>query len=61
MAQIGPAAVAFAEAVAAAQAALAESAPRAARRALAVAERTLDPGDERGRRTLDELRARVPV
>ena len=61
MARIGPAAAAFAEAMAAAQAALAESAPRAARRALAAAERALQPGDERGRWALDELRARVPA
>jgi hypothetical protein len=61
LARTGPAAVAFAEAVAAAQAALAEAAPRAARRALAVAERTLQPGDEQGRRALDELRGRVPA
>jgi len=61
LARIGPAAVAFAEALAAAQAALAESAPRAARRALAVAERTLAPADDGGRRTLAELRARVPM
>jgi hypothetical protein len=59
LARTGPAPVAYAEAVAAAQAALAESAPRAARRALAAAERSVDPGDERGRRTLAELRARV--
>ena len=59
LARIGPAAVAFAEAVAAAQTALTESAPRAARRALAAAERTLAPADDVGRRTLAELRARV--
>jgi len=59
LARIGPAAVAFAEAVAAARTALAESAPRAARRALAAAERTLAPADDVGRRTLAELRARV--
>jgi len=51
----------FGEAVAAAEAALAESAPRAARRALAVAERTLEPGDEQTRRTIDELRTRLPA
>ena len=61
LARIGPAGVAFAEAMAAAQAALAESAPRAARRALAAAERSLEPGDEAGRRALAELRARVPT
>lgn len=61
MARTGPAAAAFAEAVAAAQAALAESAPRAARRALAAAERVLEPGDEQGRRALAELRARLPA
>lgn len=61
MARTGPAAVAFAEALAAAQAALAESAPRAARRALAAAERVLELGDEQGRRAIDELRARVPA
>ena len=60
LARIGPTAVAFAEAVAAAQAALAESAPRAARRALAAAERSLEPGDEAGTRALAELRARMP-
>ena len=59
MARTGPAAAAFAAAVAAAQAALAESAPRAARRALGVAERTLPPDDETGRRALAELRGRV--
>src|SRR5438105_8902451 len=59
MARTGPAAAAFAAAVAAAQAALAESAPRAARRALGVAERTLQPDDETGRRALAELRVRV--
>ena len=61
LARTGPAGVAFAEAVAAAQAALAEAAPRAARRALAAAERTLEPADDVGRRTLAELRARVPI
>jgi hypothetical protein len=61
MARTGPAAGVFAEAMAAAQAALAESAPRAARRALAAAERVLEPGDEPGRRAIDELRARVPA
>src|SRR5437660_5190929 len=61
MARTGPAAAAFAEAVAAAQAALAESAPRAARRALGVAERTLQPDDETGRRALAELRVRMPT
>jgi DNA-binding SARP family transcriptional activator len=61
MARTGPAAAAFAQAVAAAQAALAESAPRAARRALGVAERTLQPDDETGRRALGELRVRLGV
>ena len=61
MARTGPAAVAFAEAMAAAQAALGESAPRAARRALAAAERVLEPGDEHGRQALAKLRARVPA
>ena len=61
MVRTGPAAAAFAEAVAAAQAALAESAPRAARRALGVAERTLQPDDETGRRALAELRVRMPT
>lgn len=56
----GPAAVAFAAAVATAQAALAELAPRAARRALTAAERVFEPGDEQGRRALAELRARLP-
>jgi hypothetical protein len=41
--------------------ALAESAPRAARRALGVAERTLQPEDEAGRRALAELRAQLPA
>ncbi len=59
LARTGPAAVAFAEAVAAAQAALAESAPRAARRALAAAERSLEAGDATGARALAELRARL--
>jgi DNA-binding SARP family transcriptional activator len=61
LARTGPAALAFGEAVAAAQAALAESAPRAVRRALAAAERVLEPGDEQGRRALAELRARLPA
>ena len=61
MARTGPAAAAFAEAVAAAHVALAESAPRAARRALGVAERTLQPDDEAGRRALAELRAQLPA
>jgi DNA-binding SARP family transcriptional activator len=61
MARIGPAAAVFAEAVAAAQVGLAESAPRAVCRALAVAERVLEPGDEQGRRAVDALRVRVPV
>src|SRR5207302_357572 len=34
---------------------------RAARRALAAAERVLEPGDEQGRRALAELRARLPA
>jgi hypothetical protein len=59
--RIGPAGVAFAEALATARAALAESAPRAARRALAAAAAALEPGDEQGRSALDELRARVPA
>ena len=61
LARIGPAAVAFAEALAAAQTALAEAAPRAARRALAAAERTLQPEDEARRRALAELRAQLPA
>jgi DNA-binding SARP family transcriptional activator len=61
LARIGPAPGAFAEAVAAAQAALAESAPRAARRAIAAAERSLEASDEAGRRALAELRARLPT
>jgi DNA-binding SARP family transcriptional activator len=61
MARTEQPAVAFGEAMAAAQAALAESAPRAARRALAAAERVLEAGDEQGRRAIDELRARVPA
>ena len=60
LARTGPTAVAFAEAVAAGEAALAESAPRAARRALAAAERSLEPGDAAGTRALAELRARMP-
>ena len=60
MARIGSTGVAFAEAMATAQAALAESAPRAARRALAAAERMLKPDDDEGLRALAELRARVP-
>jgi DNA-binding SARP family transcriptional activator len=60
LARIGPAAVAFAEAMSVADAAIAGAAPRAARRALAAAERALE-GDEQRRRELDALRARVPA
>jgi len=60
LARIGPAAVAFAEAMSVADATLAGAAPRAARRALAAAERALE-GNEQRRRELDDLRARVPA
>ena len=61
LAKTGAAATAFSEAVAVAGAALAEGTPRAARRALAVAEQALTAEDAAGRKLVEELRARMPA